>query len=128
MNDKRMTPPQSPWVQVVGPCYTVTSFSSIARMEEDEVRAAASELRVLLLVTADGSGLLPSFQVREERVVPHLHHVLEALRSGIDDPWTWAQWLNTRLGKEPRPIDSLWAGELERVVTEAERDAWAWRR
>ncbi len=116
----------SPWAEIVGPCFTVPAFSRATGMEGDVVRAAAAELRVLVLVTADDLELLPSFQVRDGRVVPQLQPVLEALRGGIDDPWTWAQWLNAAAPGERRHIDDLWAGAVSLTLTSARRTAWAW--
>lgn len=117
---------RSPWAEIVGPCYSVASFARATGMTEQEVRAAAGELRVLALTTLEGVELLPSFQLRDGEVVPQLQPILETLRGGIDDPWTWAQWLNVETDSSGRHIDDLWAGEFESTKLEARHTAWAW--
>ncbi|MDT0116587.1 hypothetical protein Q9R20_06245 [Microbacterium sp. PRF11] len=116
----------SPWAEIVGPCYSVATFARATGMTEEEVRNAAAELRVLVLTTLDGVELLPSFQVRNGKVVPHLRPILETLKSGIEDPWTWAQWLNVEAEGTSRHIDNLWAGAFESTTLEARHTAWAW--
>lgn len=118
----------SPWADIVGSCFTVRSFARATGTTEGAVQTAAVELSVLALTTADGVELFPSFQVRNGRVVPHLQPILEALRRGIDDPWTWAQWLNTDMPDEARHIDDLWEGKVELTLTHAKHVAWAWAR
>ena len=93
---------------------------------EAAVRAAAADLSILALTTADDVQILPSFQVRDGRGVPRLRPVLETLRTGIDDPWTWAQWLNVDMPDRGRYIDELWAGEFTLMLTQARHAAWAW--
>lgn len=117
---------RSPWAEIVGPCYTVASFARATGLTEERVREAAAELSVLALTTADGVALLPSFQVRDGVVVPQLRPLLEVLRRGLDDPWTWAQWLFSEMEGEARHVDDLWAGEFDRTMREAKRTAWAW--
>jgi hypothetical protein len=96
-------------------------------IEQVAVADAAAELRVLRLRTADGRNLYPAFQVQDDHLHSHLREVLLVLKSGINDPWTWAQWLNTEMVTEPTPMSRLWAGDLSGVLREAEHDAWAWR-
>lgn len=117
----------SPWAALVGPCYTVASFSRVLGVSPVDLDEAAVELRVLRLRTEDGAGLFPAFQVRDGHVHPQLQPVLEVLRSGIDDPWTWAQWLHTPRLDGVVQMDKLWAGHLADVVREAGHDARAWR-
>lgn len=117
----------SPWAAIVGPCHTADSLSRELGLPRDAVSTAATELRVLRLRTADGTDIFPAFQVRGGLVQPDLRPVLENLRRGVDDPWTWAQWLNTALQDRPRPIDELWAGGLTNVLRDARHDAWAWQ-
>lgn len=61
-----------------------------------------------------------------------LADVLQALRTGIDSGWTWAQWLNVAVPDDDfnssRNIDKLSAGLLDVVLRGAEHDAAAWRR
>jgi hypothetical protein len=121
-----MSEPLSPWAEIVGPCFTVASFARATGMTEKDVRAGAADLSVLALTTLDGVQILPSFQVRDGRVVPRLRPILETLRGGIDDPWTWAQWLNVDAPGEDCHIDELWAGEFALTLMEARHTAWAW--
>lgn len=116
----------SPWAEIVGPCYSVASFARETGMTEEEVRIAAVELRVLVLTTLDGVELLPAFQIRDGKVVPQLRPILETLRGGIEDPWSWAQWLNVETESAGRHIDNLWAGKCELTRLEAGHTAWAW--
>lgn len=122
-----MREPRSPWAEIVGPCYMIDSFGQATGISVPEVQTAAADLRALALTTADGDVVLPSFQMRDGQLVPHLERILGVLRSGIDDPWTWAQWLSADLPDEGRHIDHLWAGEVASTRSEAEHDAWAWR-
>ncbi|KSU55010.1 hypothetical protein [Microbacterium enclense] len=121
-----MSEPLSPWAEIVGPCFTVASFARATGMIEKDVRAAAADLSILALTTLDGVQILPSFQVRDGRIVPRLRPILETLRGGIDDPWTWAQWLNIDMPDKDRHIDEIWAGEFTLTLTEARHTAWAW--
>lgn len=122
---------KSPWANVVGPCYTSGSLQRELGVERGAISKAVKERRALRLPTADGDNLYPAFQVRNHRLVPGLNKVLPVLQSGIDDPWTWAQWLNAPLADDngqdlPRAIDLLAAGELDAVLNEARHDAAAW--
>lgn len=126
MKEETVVEGPSPWAEIVGPCYLVATFARATGMTEEEVRTAAAELRVLMLITLDGVELLPSFQVRDGEVVPRLRPILETLKSGIDDPWTWAQWLNVEAEGTGRHIDNLWAGAFEPTELGAKHTAWAW--
>lgn len=122
---------KSPWADIVGPCYTSGSLQRELGVERGAVSRAVKEFRALRLPTADGRNLYPAFQVRNRQLVPGLKEVLTVLQSGIDDPWTWAQWLNIPLADEngedqPRAIDLLANGDLETVLVEARHDAAAW--
>jgi hypothetical protein len=117
---------QDPWALIVGPCYTEESCAHELNITVPELKTLADSLRVLRLQTADGSALYPAFQVRDGRVPAGLRTVLLSLQAGIDDPWTWAQWLNVEFSGA-RSIDALWAGELDSVLRDARQDAWAWR-
>lgn len=92
---------------------------------------AVASLRLLELRTDDGVLLYPQFQVWNGTVVDGLPEVLRVLRTGIEDSWTWAQWLNTRLPgsdgvDEPSSIERLREGHLDYVLLEAKHDAWSW--
>lgn len=117
----------NPWASIVGPSYTVGSFSRVLKLSEVAVFEAAAELRVLCLRTSDGCDLFPAFQIRDGHVVPELKSVLTVLRSAVDDPWWWARWLNTPRHDGVVHIHELWAGRIAEVTRAAEHDAWAWR-
>lgn len=119
----------NPWAEIVGPCFTTTTLARTMGWTEAEVSEAAEALRLLRLHTDDGKSLFPAFQLHEGDVVEGLQAVLRVLRSGVDDPWTWAQWLNTET-YEPhsrRPIEMLGSGQIEQALRDAHHDAWAWR-
>lgn len=118
---------RSPWADIVGPCYTVRTLSNVLGVSRQEVMDAAASLQLLRLRTADGVDLFPAFQVRSGRLHPGKPSVLAVLRSGIDDPWTWAEWLNSPGCDGIVAIDDLWEGNVLDVLREAECDAWAWR-
>jgi hypothetical protein len=122
---------ENPWAEIIGPSYTSGTLQRELGVGRGAVSKAVSELRVLRLVTSDGVTLYPAFQVRGGKLVPGLREVLTVLRSGLDDPWTWAQWLNTPLRDDrgeilPRNIDRLAVGDLDGVLNDARHDAAAW--
>jgi hypothetical protein len=124
----------SPWAEIVGPCYTSGSLQKELGRGRAAVSKAVAELRLLRLRTADGQTVYPAFQIVEGAIVPGMREVLTQLRRGIDDEWTWAQWLNTPvpdqssedLSNRRRNIDRLIAGEVDSVVKAAERTAASW--
>lgn len=116
----------SPWAAIVGPCYASASLGQVLSLSGAEISAAAAGLRLLRLRTKDDVVLFPAFQVRDGSVHPDLPRVLSVLRSGIEDPWTWAQWLNAPDVNGVKPIEQLWNGELADVLQEARHDARAW--
>lgn len=119
----------NPWAEIIGPCYTATSMARTLGWTEAEAIEAGKHLRLLMLRTDDDVLLFPAFQLLDGKVVKGLPRVLLILEIGIDDPWTWAQWLNTELPGEdpPRNIQYLYDGRLDEVLRDAEHDAWAWR-
>lgn len=118
---------RSPWADMVGPCYTVGTLSHVLGVTSQEIMDAAASLQLLRLRTADGVDVFPAFQVRGGQLHSGMSSVLAVLRSGIDDPWTWAQWLRAPDCDGIAATDSLWEGHVLEVLREAERDAWAWR-
>lgn len=116
---------KNPWADIVGSCYTSGSLQRELGIKRGAVSKAVKEMRLLRLSTSDGKTLYPTFQVRHGRLVPGLDRVLRELSEGINDPWTWAQWLNTEY-EGARAIDRIAAGDIESVVLEARNDAAAW--
>lgn len=121
---------KNPWADIVGPCYTSGGIQKELGVGRAALSKAVRERRALRLETSDRRTLYPAFQVRNGALVPGLSDVLALLRSGVDDPWTWAQWLNTPVrggdGLERRHIDRLSTGEIAGVLAAARRDAASW--
>lgn len=118
----------NPWAEIVGPCYTVASLARTLSWTEESVLEAGRSLQLLMLRTSDDVLLFPSFQLHNGRVVEGLTEVLRVLKTGVNDSWTWAQWLNIPLPQEdpPRNIQRLYDGRLDEVIRDAEHDAWSW--
>lgn len=121
----------NPWANIIGPCYSSQSIARTLGWTGPQVVEAAASLHLLELRTDDGVLLYPQFQVWNGTVVDGLPEVLRVLRTGIEDSWTWAQWLNTRPSgsdgvDEPSCIERLRQGELGDVLLEAKHDAWSW--
>lgn len=95
---------------------------------EDAVRW----LCVLRVVTDDGRHLYPAWQMSCGVVVDGLQPVLETLRAGADDPWSWALWLHSVVRDDDggdavsRQIDELVAGRLADVLHRAAQVAEEW--
>jgi hypothetical protein len=122
----------NPWADIVGPYYTPASLARALGWTEAKVNEAADSLALLRLTTSDGVECYPAFQVQDGEPLNGLADVLRVLRSGVDAPWTWAQWLNTPLTDEdgvvqPANIERLRAGQLTEVLLEARHDAATWR-
>lgn len=122
---------KNPWADIVGPCYSSGGLQKELGVGRAALSKAVRERRALRLDTSDQRTLYPAFQVRNGALVPGLNKVLPILGAGVDDPWTWAQWLNTPLrggdGVNRRHIDRLVSGEIAGVVAAARRDASSWR-
>ncbi len=124
----------SPWAEVVGPVYTADAFLRELRLTPAEVDQAVRYLHILQLETADGHRVYPTFQVVDGHLVAGLSEVLHTLQRGIDDPWTWAQWLCATAGGaldspsgRRRHKDALLAGDVAAVAraARAAADSWA---
>jgi len=60
------------------------------------------------------------------QTVPSLKDVLRTLATGVNDPWTWAQWLAAPDTRAVRHIDRLWAGLDAEVLYHARQAAAQW--
>lgn len=118
----------NPWARIVGPCFTGASIAEALSLSEAEVQVRTAQLQLLALETDEEVLFYPAFQVHEGRVIDGLEAVLRVLQTGVDDPWTWAQWLNTSVPHDdpPRMIDALRAGHLDIVLLSARDDAASW--
>jgi hypothetical protein len=80
--------------------------------------------------TADGGVIVPAFQIDVDGLLlPGLRDVIAGLATSCDDEWTWATWLTTRNSTRNglARYELMAAGELDVVVRDACRTAWAWR-
>lgn len=117
----------------VGPCYSARGIAGELGLSVEEVATLVVRCGALCLTTSDHHAVFPAFQVHNGRIVRKLGPVLRTLRSGVDDPWTWALWLNSVPplvdGDTPHPsrIAQLVAGDIDTVLRAAERSAWSWR-
>lgn len=122
---------KNPWADILGPCVASGVIQHALGVGRAALSKAVRERRALRLETSDHRTLYPTFQVRNGALVPGLSEVLPILEAGVNDPWTWAQWLNTPLrgrdGVERRHIDRLASGDIVDVVAAARRDAASWR-
>lgn len=123
---------ESPWSAIIGPSFTEERFLDELGIDAVQLESAVRWSRVLRLTTADGHHIYPVWQVRDGALVDGLQPVLETLRAGIEDPWTWAQWLCTPIDDNEggdgveRAIDQLAAGNIAAVLRDAAHDAAAW--
>lgn len=120
------------WANIVGPCYTTASLARTLGWTEAMVSEAVDSLSLLRVTTSDGIDLYPAFQIWDGKPVGGLADVLRVLRTGVDNQWTWAQWLNTPLTDEhgisqPTNVQRLREGQLADVLREAKHDAAVWR-
>jgi hypothetical protein len=116
----------NPWADIVGPCFGTASLATELGVSRSAVSRAARELRLLRLPTPERVMLYPAFQLHQGSPVAGLQQVLQALRQGVADPWTWAQWLNTPLAHRASNIQRLRDGQQEDVLRLARQDAAAW--
>jgi len=115
------------WCKIVGPVYTSSGLQKWLGITRQAVSQHAQHRRFLRLLTADDVSVFPAFQFSERgQYLPHLKDVLDILATGIDDPWTWATWLNTADDEGQTFAEKLWAGQWEQVCDQAREDANAW--
>ncbi|MDR0946064.1 MAG: hypothetical protein LBM66_07885 [Bifidobacteriaceae bacterium] len=114
------------WSELLGPVYTTASLTAFLGITRQAVNRAAHELRILRLICQNGDAVYPAFQFSQDgSVAPGLRQVLHALAQGIEDPWTWAQWLAAPTSAG-RAIDRLRTGQLDAVLLQAHQDAASW--
>lgn len=117
----------------IGPCFTVEGIARALHRSPRAVLALVEDSCLLALTTADDYVVFPAFQLHNGRLVRGVPPVLTALRTGVDDPWAWALWLNSTplvvegIAPGVSRIQQLIDGEAEIVLRAAERTAWSWR-
>lgn len=94
--------------------------------DEEEVRKASEDLRLLCVRTSDGALLYPAFQLHGGHVVDGLQDVLRILQTGTEGRWTWVQFLNVPIPGEAPNIQGLRDGRLHDVLRNARHEAAAW--
>jgi hypothetical protein len=120
----------SPWDRIIGPFYTVESAARLLKLSEAELLRKADKLEVLRVITSDEVTLFPAFQFADEQVIQGIPETLAILKTGTDASWTWALWLNAKVGFEDEvkesAVDKLLSDRKDEVLLEATHDAWAW--
>lgn len=119
----------SVWNDKIGPFFTADGVVTLLGITKQAVSKQADAGKLLRLRTPDHRTVYPTFQFREDGVsLPHLASVLHALERGVNDPWTWALWLNTptRTFDGRSAVEMLWAGSVPEVVAAAEHAAASW--
>jgi hypothetical protein len=112
---------------LVGPCYTTVGVCRLLGVSRQTISEMATGLQILRLRTSDGVFLSPRLQFTDTgETVPGLHQVLVELSRGVDDPWSWAQWLAAEVDGRPSAVDRLRAGHVEEVLVDARHTADAW--
>jgi len=119
----------------IGPCFTEESIGAALGHSAEEIATLIQGDYLLALTTSDGSVVFPAFQLDHGRTVQALPPVLRMLRKGINDPWTWALWLNSTPPFSADDHDApgtsrmaqLIAGDVDGVVLAAYRAAQSWR-
>lgn len=126
MNAESAVTEDSGWRRIVGPCYTATGVADMLGWDEEQVRKASEDLRLLCVRTSDGVLLYPAFQLHDGHVVDGLQEVLRILRTGTAGRWTWVQFLNVALPGQAPHIQCLREGRLQGVLRDARHEAAAW--
>jgi hypothetical protein len=115
------------WDDAVGPVYRTDTVAKLLGVSKQAVSQRAERLSLLRLKTSDGFAIYPVFQFGEDgQPVRGLRMVLRCLASGVDDPFTWAIWLNSPAGQGGTFAELLKQGRARDVVAQAKADASAW--
>ncbi len=102
------------------------------RVDAVKLEESVRWLRVLRVLTATGHHLYPAWQLNDGAVVQGLQPVLETLRTGTEDEWSWALWLCSKVLERDggdgtrRQVDELANGDIGTVLARAERMAEGW--
>ena len=117
------------WGETIGGVYTSKGLQEWLWITRQAVSQLVQERKILRLTTADDVSVFPAFQFDDSGTrLPHLKEVLDVLAHGIDDPWTWAAWLNTPDSFGQTHAEKMRLGDWELVHEQAREDAAAWSR
>jgi len=122
----------SPLEELVGPFYDTAGLRAWLGVSRQAVLERVKTHTLLGMQTGDRTWVYPAWQFRKTgngETIPHLAEVLRILAKAIDDPWTWALWLQApdedldgmtsaqwlESGRDPAP-----------VLAEARADAARW--
>jgi hypothetical protein len=112
---------------LIGPAYSTATLAGVLGVRRQALSQKALGLRLLRLRTSDRVCVFPAFQFTDDhKTIPGLHPVLEELRRGTRDPWTWAQWLAAEPDGRPSAVKRLRAGDVDEVIAEARLTAHSW--
>jgi len=115
------------WAELLGAVYTTPSLVGFLDVTRQAINKRAHDRSILRLVTANGQAVYPAFQFAADgQTAPRLKDVLQTLATGVDDPWTWAQWLAASDAQGVSHIDRLWAGQAAEVLVDARQTAAQW--
>lgn len=120
------------WVDHIGKTLSTVEICRELDLDRVALEDAVHWLHVLRVVADDGRHHYPAWQINRGEVIHGLRPVLETLRAGADDPWSWALWLLSPVRADNgshchrRQIDDLAAGDLPNVLRRAAQVAADW--
>ncbi|MFD1846447.1 hypothetical protein [Arthrobacter flavus] len=117
--------------QKVGPFYDAEGVLNWLGVSRQAIHKRRGARTILGCRTADGRFIYPVWQFQNDgRLLARLPEVLKVLAAGIDDPWTWALWLQSAVDEElDGKTVTQWlrdGGDVEPVLRLARNDAAAW--
>lgn len=121
----------SPLEELTGPFYDTAGLRAWLGGVSRQALLDRVKARTLLgMQTRDRSWVYSAWQFANDgQTIPHLAEVLRALAAGIDDPWTWALWLQAPDEDLDGMTSAQWlnAGyDPAPVLAEARADAAHW--
>lgn len=121
--------PESPgaFSKIIGPVYSTRALTSLWRVSREAVSKRARN-GGLLVLKVEGENLFPVFQFDGAEVRQDVMAVVKAFGEHVD-PFTIAQWLNTRQvsdGARRTPIEMLDSGAFNEVVSAARVASARW--
>jgi hypothetical protein len=116
-------PQMDPFNDRLGPFYTTASLTKWLGVSRQYVHEITKQRRLLVLTTADGFNVYPSFQFNlRGSALPHLPALISALETHLE-PWTQAMWLITKSDELDGLTPASWlmgGGSVDAAVSAAE--------